>query len=621
MQEVFEGSVATITVNVIVDGDHTAATIDTSTTRLSTHPSSVPSVTSPSTGVYKIKFSGLNPVLSVDDNDDGLSCAVNGSISGTAWTEYHVPLKVSANMRGTDNASTFDHTSDEVVTDAASRTASQATGFSVHSAADVVVALQAVANDFKADTSSLASQSSVDIIDSIVDAIKLKTDQLAFTVAGQVDANALTGGSSLTASDVYTEFTSGANADAFKADVSTLATQASVDTVDSNVDAVLIDTNELQTNQGDWATATGFSTHSATDVRNSLQAVSGDFKADVSLLLTTSTYNASLPSNFSTLIIGTGGDAGMVTTSNPAAGSGSAHTAADVAALILATPANKLVTNVSGQVEASNAGSGGATASEVVTAMQAVAGDFKADVSGLSTFDHSVDVVTTDTASREASKATGFSTHDASNVADAVWDESHSSHTVSGSYGAHVLLSTTQNHEVQVTGSNHVAADVHEFQSDVLTADATDATFVAEVGGSGGGGATAQEVYDLFTSGTNEDAFKADTTLLAKSSELAQLSAGGTGLNQITVTVQDSLGNGLQGAKINVDDTVISLVTPISGDVVFNLDLGSAKLDVLPPAGYDTPASQTINVTGDGNVVFTLTESSTSTGGNVNWIG
>lgn len=597
MQEVFEGSVATITVNVIVDGDHTAATIDTSTTRLSTHPSSVPSVTSPSTGVYKIKFSGLNPVLSVDDNDDGLSCAVNGSISGTAWTEYHVPLKVSANMRGTDNASTFDHTSDEVVTDAASRTASQATGFSVHSAADVVVALQAVANDFKADTSSLASQSSVDIIDSIVDAIKLKTDQLAFTVAGQVDANALTGGSSLTASDVYTEFTSGSNADAFKADVSTLATQASVDTVDSNVDAVLIDTNELQTNQGDWATA------------------------DVSSLLTTSTYNASLPSNFSTLIIGTGGDAGKVTTSNPAAGSGSAHTAADVAALILATPANKLVTNVSGQVEASNAGSGGATASEVVTAMQAVAGDFKADVSGLSTFDHSVDVVTTDSASREASKATGFSTHDASNVADAVWDESHSSHAVSGSYGAHVLLSTTQNHEVQITGSSHVAADVHEFQSDVLTADATDATFVAEVGGSGGGGATAQEVYDLFTSGTNEDAFKADTTLLAKSSELAQLSAGGTGLNQITVTVQDSLGNGLQGAKINVDDTVISLVTPISGDVVFNLDLGSAKLDVLPPAGYDTPASQTINVTGDGNVVFTLTESSTSTGGNVNWIG
>jgi hypothetical protein len=40
--------------------------------------------------------------------------------------------------------------------------------------------------------------------------------------------------------------------------VSTRATQASVDTIDANVDAILVDTNELQTNQGDWATATGF---------------------------------------------------------------------------------------------------------------------------------------------------------------------------------------------------------------------------------------------------------------------------------------------------------------------------------------------------------------------------
>lgn len=37
-------------------------------------------------------------------------------------------------------------------------------------------------------------------------------------------------------------------------------------TIDANVDTVLADTNELQTNQGDWATATGFSTHSAADV-------------------------------------------------------------------------------------------------------------------------------------------------------------------------------------------------------------------------------------------------------------------------------------------------------------------------------------------------------------------
>jgi len=48
--------------------------------------------------------------------------------------------------------------------------------------------------------------------------------------------------------------------DDFKADISGLATQSSVDTIDANVDAILADTNELQTNQGDWATATGFAT-------------------------------------------------------------------------------------------------------------------------------------------------------------------------------------------------------------------------------------------------------------------------------------------------------------------------------------------------------------------------
>lgn len=42
----------------------------------------------------------------------------------------------------------------------------------------------------------------IDVIDGLVDAIKAKTDQLAFTVANQVDANALTGGGGASAADV-----------------------------------------------------------------------------------------------------------------------------------------------------------------------------------------------------------------------------------------------------------------------------------------------------------------------------------------------------------------------------------------------------------------------------------
>lgn len=52
----------------------------------------------------------------------------------------------------------------------------------------------------------------------------------------------------------------------YKADVSGLATSAALAIVGGKVDSILEDTNELQTNQGNWLTATGFSTHSAEDV-------------------------------------------------------------------------------------------------------------------------------------------------------------------------------------------------------------------------------------------------------------------------------------------------------------------------------------------------------------------
>ena len=94
---------------------------------------------------------------------------------------------------------------------------------------------------------------------------------------------------------VYTYFTDLSREDAFKADVSSLATQASVDSVDtdiqnigSDVSAILTDTNDLQTNQGQWLTATGFSTHSPADVYAEFTSGTNEdvFKADVSSLAT-----------------------------------------------------------------------------------------------------------------------------------------------------------------------------------------------------------------------------------------------------------------------------------------------------------------------------------------------
>lgn len=57
-----------------------------------------------------------------------------------------------------------------------------------------------------------------------ITAIKSKTDQLTFTIANQVDSNAVTGGGGEDATTIYNYFTSDSRQDTFKADVSGLST-------------------------------------------------------------------------------------------------------------------------------------------------------------------------------------------------------------------------------------------------------------------------------------------------------------------------------------------------------------------------------------------------------------
>ena len=66
-------------------------------------------------------------------------------------------------------------------------------------------------------------------------------------------------------------------------------------------------------------------------------------------------------------------------------------------------------------------------------------------------------------------------------IADAVWDEATAGHTTADTYGGQVVRSANSNNTVQITGSSHIAADVHEVQPGVLTSDATAASFVAEI--------------------------------------------------------------------------------------------------------------------------------------------
>jgi hypothetical protein len=68
--------------------------------------------------------------------------------------------------------------------------------------------------------------------------------------------------------------------------------------------------------------------------------------------------------------------------------------------------------------------------------------------------------------------------------ADAVWDEVMSGHTTAGTYGGRIPRSDSSNVEVKLTGSAHIAADVHELQPAVIEAQhfalgAVDANAVA----------------------------------------------------------------------------------------------------------------------------------------------
>jgi len=61
-----------------------------------------------------------------------------------------------------------------------------------------------------------------------------------------------------------------------------------------------------------------------------------------------------------------------------------------------------------------------------------------------------------------------LSTATTAGTAIAVWDELMSNHTTSGTYGGRIVRATNANNELQLTGSHHAAADVHEFQAAVI---------------------------------------------------------------------------------------------------------------------------------------------------------
>ena len=155
----------------------------------------------------------------------------------------------------------FDPATQTVTTDSASRTASQAdvsalaTASALNTVDTVVDGIKSVTDNLpnSGALTDLATAAALTTVDSVVDGIKVTTDKLddTFELDGsdyRFTANALEeaptggGGSAPTEAEIYTYFTASSREDVFKADVSGLATQSSVNTIDSNVDAVLVDT-------------------------------------------------------------------------------------------------------------------------------------------------------------------------------------------------------------------------------------------------------------------------------------------------------------------------------------------------------------------------------------------
>lgn len=145
------------------------------------------------------------------------TAAINAEVD-TALADYDAPTKAELDA-AVAPLSTFDHTSDEVITDAASRTASQATGFSTHSATDV-------RTEMDANSTQLAAI--------VADTNELQTDDVPGLIAALNNLSTADVDARLSAYDAPTKA---------EMDSAFSTTDGLITTLDGIVDAILVDTD------------------------------------------------------------------------------------------------------------------------------------------------------------------------------------------------------------------------------------------------------------------------------------------------------------------------------------------------------------------------------------------
>ena len=380
---------------------------------------------------------------------------------------------------------------------------------------------------------------------------------------------------------------------ASQADVSSLATAAALATVDANVDLILVDTG--------------------TDIPASIAALN-DFNPATDTVANVTTV-------------------GSVT--NPVATDAASRTASQADVSALATAASIAALNDLSSTDVTNAVWDASTSSHNVAG--SFGRGFRQVKEGLVSIDGQVDDLSATT--------TSFISNLASAVDDFYNDQTI--HFISGSLTGQsrvvvdyngttkaitvdqALTSAPTNGDEFIILSNHVhsVAEIvdavwSEDQSSYTTAGSFGYYLDAQVSAAGVTPPTAAQIADaVWDEIRSPDHVTEGSFGYYVDAQVSSAGAGGSGLYQVTVNVQNQSAQALQGARINVDGTTLTLVTDSAGQCVFNLDSGVYLLTISPPAGYDTVSGNTVTVvTSDISSTFTLTATS-SASCDVPWIG
>lgn len=169
-------------------------------------------------------------------------------------------------------------------------------------------------------------------------------------------------------------------------------------------------------------------------------------------------------------------------------------------------------------------------------------------------------------------------------IGPAVWSELTTTSWPTDSFGKHVLIGSGAQRTVQVTGSNHVAADIHELQAGVITVGDFDAAVFTTIADGVLGRATSTSTYDAGDVGyvlrqvySMIVADGADWQYTANALELAPAGGGGGGGTDWTsserTAIRSILGFNSSGSVVDPSAGILDEIRD---------DIGAIGINVYP---------------------------------------